>query len=70
MSQIQYVHSRRHCLKGLNFAQRKLEEFKGVPRSIVMLMLPALGRQRSVSRCGFKASVVFKVSPRTARATQ
>ena len=33
-------------------------------------MIPALGRQRQVDLCEFKASRVYRVSPRTGRATQ
>ena len=34
-----------------------------------MLLIPALGRQRQADLCEFKASIVYKVSSRTARAT-
>ena len=35
-----------------------------------MPLIPALGRQRQVDICEFEASLVYKVSPRTARALQ
>jgi hypothetical protein len=35
-----------------------------------MLVIPALRRQRQVDLCKFKASLVYRVSSRTARATQ
>ena len=31
-------------------------------------LIPALGRQRQVDVCEFKASLVYKMGPRTARA--
>jgi hypothetical protein len=34
------------------------------------LLIPALGRQRQAEFCEFKASLVYRVSSRTARATQ
>ena len=33
-------------------------------------MIPALGRQRQVDLCEFKASLVYRGSSRTAKATQ
>ena len=33
-------------------------------------LIPALGRQRQVDLCEFKASLVYRVVSRTARATQ
>jgi hypothetical protein len=33
-------------------------------------LIPAPGRQRQVDLCEFKASLVYRVSPRTGRATQ
>ena len=35
-----------------------------------MPLIPALGRQRQADLCEFKASLVYSVSSRTARATQ
>jgi hypothetical protein len=35
-----------------------------------MLLIPALGRQRQVDLCEFKASLVYRVSVRTVRAAQ
>jgi hypothetical protein len=35
-----------------------------------MSLIPALGRQRQVDLCGFKASLVYRASSRTARATE
>jgi hypothetical protein len=35
-----------------------------------MPLVPALGRQRQEDLCEFEASLVYRVSPRTARATQ
>ena len=35
-----------------------------------MPLIPALGRQRQVDLCEFEASLVYRVSSRTARATQ
>ena len=34
------------------------------------LLVPVLGRQRKVDLCEFKTSLVYRVSSRTARATQ
>jgi hypothetical protein len=33
-------------------------------------LIPALGRQRHVDLCEFKASLIYRVSSRTAKATQ
>jgi hypothetical protein len=35
-----------------------------------MLLIPALGRQRQVDLCEFKASLAYTLSSRTASATQ
>ena len=35
-----------------------------------MPLIPTLGRQRQMDLCEFKASLVYRVSFRTARATQ
>ena len=35
-----------------------------------MLLIPALGRQRQADLCEFEAILVYRVSSRTARATQ
>ena len=35
-----------------------------------MLLIPALGRQKQENLCEFEASLVYRVSSRTARATQ
>jgi hypothetical protein len=35
-----------------------------------MPLIPTLERQRQVDLCDFKANLIYKLSPRTARATQ
>jgi hypothetical protein len=37
---------------------------------MVQPLIPALGKQRQSDLCDFKASLVYRVSSRTARATQ
>jgi len=37
---------------------------------VVHALIPALGRQRQADLCEFEASLVYKVSAKTVRATQ
>jgi hypothetical protein len=41
-----------------------------IARKECMPLMPTLGRQRQVELCEFKASLVYRVSSRTAKATQ
>jgi hypothetical protein len=45
------------------------EDYKRTSLSWAVPLIPALGRQTQVSLCEFEASLVYRVSSRTARAT-
>ena len=53
-----------------NLTCKRLDKIKQQLGVVVLALIPALGRQRQVDLYEFEASLVYRVSSRTVRATQ